>query len=270
MPIHPVRDISEYKRMRDALRDRFENERTGDQTLLFENTKLLQPLINSHQETVKAINKNSVSDALVPLTTELNRRNEQVDLLAQQPYYYQPAIDDAPMYSPSEPTLTIDLDGPLNDTDKDNLQKMGFDLPSVVFENKSVSLALDHIKTANKSIGQKLGKRIASLKEDEIKKFNSQKVTLVAYKEILKGLQGAKQFESTPKKRGKGLKNKIVDAIYYHKINDLCTKLAELHAAKQAGNTGLVNNINSVLDELLRVKAIDKNEYDDLYSQIFA
>src|SRR5271166_3907066 len=174
------------------------------------------------------------------------------------------------MYSPSEPTLTIDLDGALNDTDKDNLQKMGFDLPSVVFENKSVSLALDHIKTANKSIDQKLGKRIASLKEDEIKKFNSQKVTLITYKEILAGLQGTKQFVSTPKKRGKGLKNKIVDAIYYHSLDDLCANLAQLYAAKQAGNTGLVNNINSVLDELLRVKAINKNEYAALYSQIFA
>ena len=78
-----------------------------------------------------------------------------------------------------------------------------------------------------------------------------------------------KQLVSTPKKTGKGLKNKLVDVIYYPSVEDLCAKLAELDAAKQAGNTGLDNNINSVLDELLRVKAIDKTIYNNLYKNIF-
>ena len=45
--------------------------------------------------------------------------------------------------------------------------------------------------------------------------------------------------------------------------------LVLLHAAKQAGNNGLNNNINSILDELLRINAIDKNEYNVLYNAIF-
>ena len=55
MILQPVRDIGEYKRVKEALRDRFENERTGDQDLFREQTKILQPLINSQQQTVKAI-----------------------------------------------------------------------------------------------------------------------------------------------------------------------------------------------------------------------
>ena len=99
--------------------------------------------------------------------------------------------------------------------------------------------------------------------------YHSRKETLKTYKEIIEGLQGARQFVSTPKKKGKGLKNKIDDAIYYSSVEDLCTKLAELHAAKQAGNTGLDNKINSILDELLKIKAINKNDYDALYSRFF-
>ena len=55
MSLHPVKDISEYKRVKDALKDRFENERTGDQDLFREQTKIFQPLINTQQQTAKAI-----------------------------------------------------------------------------------------------------------------------------------------------------------------------------------------------------------------------
>jgi hypothetical protein len=40
-------------------------------------------------------------------------------------------------------------------------------------------------------------------------------------------------------------------------------------AGKQAGNTGLDNGINSILDELLRTESISKDEYNNLYSKIF-
>lgn len=59
------------------------------------------------------------------------------------------------------------------------------------------------------------------------------------------------------------------DVIFYASVDDLCSKLAELYAAKQAGNNGLDNIINSVLDQLLRVQAISKDEYDILYKNIF-
>ena len=60
----------------------------------------------------------------------------------------------------------------------------------------------------------------------------------------------------------------IHEISYYSSADDLCSKLALLHAAKQAGKNGLNNNINSILDELLRINAINKNEYNDLYKAI--
>src|SRR5271166_4426145 len=268
--LQPVNDTAEYKRVKKALTDGFENERTGDQDLFREQTKILQPLINTQQQTVKAIkdsqdiSSTAISNALLPIVRDLERR-EQADLLMEQPFYREelPAIAQA-----SPDILKVDLDGNLNQTDLENLEDMSLELPSVVFKNETVEETLEKIKTENRSIGQKLGKN-TKLKTQELKVYQSRKETLKTYQDIIEGLQGTKQFISTPKKRGKGLKNKIVDATYYPSVVDLCKKLAELDAAKKAGNTGLDNNINSILDELLRVKVINKNEYDALYSRIF-
>jgi hypothetical protein len=262
--MQPVKDIAEYKRLKEALKDRFENERTGDQDLFREQTKILQPLINTQQQTVKAIkdsqdvSSTAITNALLPIVRELERRNDQ-------PFYREelPAIAQA-----SPDILKVDLDANLNETDLENLQDMSFELPSAVFKNKTVEETLEKIKTENRSIGQKLGKKTI-LKPPELQVYNSRKNTLETYKQIIEGLQGAKQFVSTPKKTGKGLKNKAVDVIYYPSVDDLCANLTQLHAAKQAGNTGLDNNINSILDELLRVQAIDKTEYNNLYKNIF-
>ena len=184
----------------------------------------------------------------------------------QQPFYSEelPAIAQA-----SPDILKIDLDANLNQTDLENLQDMSFELPSEVYKNKEdVEEVLEKIKTENRSIGQKLSKN-TKLKPQELEVYESRKETLKTYQKIIENLQGAKQFISTPKKRGKGLKNKTVDVIYYPSVEDLCANLAQLHAAKQAGNTGLDNNINSVLDELLRLQAIDKTNYNILYKNIF-
>ena len=270
MTLQPVRDIGEYKRIKESLKDRFENERTGDQDLFREQTQILQPLINSQQQTVKAINDSqdvnntAISNALLPIVRELERR-EQADLLMGQPFYREelPAIA-----QPSPEIMKVNLDANLNETDRENLQDMSFELPSVVFKNKTVEETLEKIKTENRSIGQKLAKN-SKLKSHELDVYQSRKGTLQTYKEIIDGLQATQQFVSTPKKTGKGLKNKLVDVIYYPSIEDLCANLAQLDAAKQAGNTGLDNHINSILDELLRVKAIDKTEYNNLYKNIF-
>ena len=101
--IVPVKNLSEYKRVKEALRNRFESERTGDQDLFREQTKILQPFINTQQQTVKAIkdsqdfNATAVSNALIPFTKELQRRNGQVDMLAEKPFYHQ-ALPLLPLY----------------------------------------------------------------------------------------------------------------------------------------------------------------------------
>jgi len=278
MPLQPVKDITEYKRVKEALRDRFEAERTGDQDLYREQSKIFQPLINTQEQSAKAIqngqdiNAAAVSNVLLPFTRELRRRNEQVDMLTEQPFYQQ----ELPPITPASPEfMNVDLDAGLNETDRENLQDMGFELPSLVFKNKTIEETLENIKTENRSIGQKLGKGPVGQKVEAKEKdiYRSQKKTLDVYKQIIDGLEGAKQFVSTLKKTGKGLKargsSEAIDVIYYPNVEELCIKLQKLNAAKQAGNNGLNNSIQSILDELLRVRAINKDEYNNLYKNIF-
>lgn len=262
--LQPIRNMNEYKRIKDALKERFETERSGDQYLFREQSKMLQPLIkpliSTQEQTVKAIENSGTQN----LARELQRRNDHVDLLSQQPFYFDPlpSITAPKTSSPLKDYIKVDLDSHLNDNDLENLQDMNLDLPSVVFKNKQIEETLDKIKTENRSIGQKLGRGShATEKEKEI--YTSRKKTLEVYRQKMLGLEGAKQFH------GKGLKNKN-DVIFYASVDDLCSKLAELYAAKQAGNNGLDNRINSVIDELLRVQAISKDEYDILYKNIFS
>ena len=84
--LQPIKNIDEYKRVKEALKERFEIERSGEQSLFREQSKmpLIKPLISSHEQTIKAI-KNSGSHELAK---ELRRRNDQMDTLAQQPFYF--------------------------------------------------------------------------------------------------------------------------------------------------------------------------------------
>ena len=216
-------------------------------------------------------------------------------MLAGQPFYQQ----ELPAITPISPALmNIDLDAGLNETDRENLEDMDFQLPSLVFKNKTIEETLNNIKTKNRSIGQMLGKGPVGQKVEEKQKeiYQSQKRTLETYRQIIDGLDGAKQFVSTPKKAGNGLRGRTggidviyypsigdlcakltqlrgrtggIDVIYYSSIDDLCAKLTQLVAAKQAGHNGQDNNINSILDELLRVQEINKDEYNILYKNIF-
>src|SRR5271169_7144420 len=173
--LQPVNDTAEYKKVKKVLTDRFENERTGDQDLFREQTKILQPLINTQQQSVQDANATAVSNALVPLTREMQRRNDQVDLLAEQPFFQQ----HLPAVTPISPEfMKRDLDIGLNETDRENLQDLSFDLPSIVFRDKTIEETLDDIKIANRRIGQKLGKgQEKGLKPHEKNMFESQKRT---------------------------------------------------------------------------------------------
>ena len=50
MSLQPIKDINEYKRVKESLRNRFEQDRTGDQDLFREQTKIIQPLINTQSK----------------------------------------------------------------------------------------------------------------------------------------------------------------------------------------------------------------------------
>lgn len=270
MSIVPVKSIDDYKRIKDSLRDRFESERTGDQDLFRQQTKVLAPLINTattsnktQQDSLMALKALQDSQNLTNTELQLARQYQQQAVEQQQQ-----AIAPAPEAFLTPDTMHVDLDAQLNESDRENLQDMSLDLPSQVFRNKTIDQTLDMIKTENRKIGQYLGEK-SKLSQAEKAIHQSRNKTLVTYRDIIKGLEGAKQFVSTPKK-GKGRVNtQRYDAIYYSSVDDLCQRLSELVAAKSAGHTGLNNQINTILDELLKIKAVDKKQYDTLYKSIF-
>ena len=274
---------NKYKQQRDELQRRFEAERTGDQTLFIDQTKLLKPLIEVQKETSKSIldrivaGQDATSDALIPFTRELQRRNDQVETLQNLPFYnLPPEIEDAPQSTPIKPPIVRGLDTEFNKTQKEDLQDMSFDLPSVVvFEQKSVDETLKRIETKNRQLGQYL--REDSKKNDKEKAiFRSQKETLEIYRESLLLLsKGERRFKKTGDglrkhklvklKRGRGRPPLYPDAIVCANPNELFAKLVEFITAKNAGNTGLDAHITSTLNELLEHRLISKDQYDVLF-----
>jgi len=139
-------NLKDYERVKNMLKKRFENERTGDQSMYADQTKLLKPLIDEHKVTAKTIQQNlttgqeSLTNALVPFTEELRKRNEQVDNLQMLSFYNGfPEIQNVPQSTPKKDVsdIVIDLDKMINETDKENLQDMNLPLPSEVIKQGS-------------------------------------------------------------------------------------------------------------------------------------
>ena len=312
MTLQPIKDVSEYKRLKQTLRNRSESEKTGDQTLLEEQTKKYKPLLSSQKEIAKTLqnvasqiveSQNEGQTALQPLLPLLqNIQRAQVAAPCQLPPLpsyvlpstITPSQDATPQSAIADPDarshiplpvasvssrrdpIRVNLDDGLDRQDLDNLRDIGLQLPSRIYESDTIPEAREKIKTLNKSLGQYLGIGAASKKISKESKalMESQRDTLRKYKDRLEQTEPANKLLASSKKEksGKGIPeaNKAIHEIsFYSSVDDLCNRLALLCAAKQAGNTGLNNNINSILDELLRISAIDKNEYNHLYSNIF-
>src|SRR5437867_5677052 len=112
-------NLKDYERVKNAIKKRFDNERTGDQTMYDDQTKLFKPLIDEHKITSKTMQHNltagqeSLTNTLVPFTEELRKRNEQVDNLQTLPFYNDfPRIENVPQSTPKM----------LSETDRENLQ----------------------------------------------------------------------------------------------------------------------------------------------------
>ena len=312
MTLQPIKDVSEYKRLKLTLRDRFESEKTGDQTLLEEQTKKYKPLLSSQKEISKTMqdvanqiveSQNEGQTALQPLLPLLqNIQRAQVAaprLLPSLPSYVLPSSITPSQYATPQSAIAdpdarshiplpvasvssrrdpikVNLDEGFDRQDLDNLKDIGLQLPSRIYETDTIPQTRERIKTLNKSLGQYLGIGAASKKisKESKARMESQRDTLKKYKDRLEQTESANKLLASSKteKSGKGIPetNKAIHEIsFYSSVDDLCNRLALLCAAKQAGNTGLNNNINSILDELLRINAIDKNEYNHLYSNIF-
>lgn len=280
-------DIKYYTQQRDALRNRFAADKTGDQTLLTEQTKLFQPLLQSQQQIQDKLieNQKATSNVLVPFVSELQKRNNLMEDSQYLPFYNAPLeIQDAPQSTPVKsklPDVYIDLDQKLDTSDVENLQDMSLKLPSEVQKEKTFQDALKAVKSKRHSIGAQLGKvGKQPLSEKERQVFESRKATLEKYKDLIKYAQIAtERFQVNKKsgtgfavckpKRNRGRPRTRPDPIVYNNPDDLVQKLHEHLVAKEAGNTGLDNAIVSMLDELLRIKAINKDFYDNIYINYF-
>src|SRR6266496_1407483 len=262
----------------------FYSERSGEQVFQREQTKAFEPLINIQKETSKATQDKITSaeearnNALVPLVQEMQRRNDQIDMLVSQPFYQQQQLPDIPEEKDLE-DIRIDLDKNLNDSDIQNLNDMNYQLPSILFGNKSteevknaLELALINIKTKEHSLRIKKSSD-KSEREGRIEMYTSQYKTLRKYQGRLIHIgESMKLVTSTPKKKsGEGLKTKkpgkkrkSVDVIICSNHADIYQQLQKFCTAKEAGNTGVDNHINSCLDKLLKEKAIDMDDYKNL------
>lgn len=291
MPGELTKDfVKRLTQQKENLKKHFLSEKVGKQALYITQAELNKPIIDSQKETTENIqnkitsNQDLLTNTLVPFTNELKRRNDQVDELKALPYYNVPQeIEDIPQSTPKK-DIIVDVNGELlNQTHIENLAAMDLELPSKVQEKGKFKEALDKIKSKKRSLGQLTGKTGEKKRTNaEREMYESQKQTLSIYERKLIKLQGVDEFiEKTgeglrkrkhklcKQKRGKGRPKTHPDTIVYNTPNDLVQKLYELNMAKEAGNTGLDNSINSILDELLNIGSINKNDYDKLYKSIF-
>ncbi len=275
-----------YKEQRDQLRKSFIEQRTGEQTRFEHQAELFKPLIETQEKESKAIQEKIVTDhkelenALVPFTNELKRRNEQVEEMKQFPLYTE-EIKPIDQSTPEKKPINIyNPDRLLDLTDTENLENTSLDLPSKVIEYGNIEEVLSEIKTKNRVYGQLTGK--ASKHDPKAQEmYRSYKNTLSKYKQSLLDLKPIHKYQV---KKGEGNKSKFVkqkrgrgrprkypkETIIYNNENDLFTKLHEFVTAKQAGNTGLDNTINAILDELLEKNFIKEDEYDRYFNFIFS
>src|SRR5438132_11194077 len=130
--------MDEYERVKNSLKNRYEERRTGEQTLYTDQSERLKPLIDKQKETAQAIQQigQDTSNALVPFVQELKKRNEQVEQLQSFPFYDTPylGIEAIPQSTPKKDTsgFIIDLNKMLSESDIENLQDMSLPLPSEV------------------------------------------------------------------------------------------------------------------------------------------
>ena len=61
----------------------------------------------------------------------------------------------------------------------------------------------------------------------------------------------------------------VTNIIFYNSPDKLIERLHLLDAAKQAGNTGINNDINAILNKLVENGTIDKTIYHKIYINIF-
>jgi len=71
-------------------------------------------------------------------------------------------------------------------------------------------------------------------------------------------------------RKGSEVQTRKNDVIFYRNARELGERLVFLVSAKKAGNNGVENEINAIMDELLRIRVLTKKRYDSLYKEVFS
>ena len=204
--------MDEYERVKNKLKKRYDDRRTGEQTLYIDQSERLQPLIDKQKETAKETTEaikqigHNTSNALLPYVNELKKRNEQVENLQSLPFYATPypGIEAIPQSTPKKDTsgFIIDLDKMLSESDIENLQDMSLPLPSEVIKQGTYDEVLQRIKMLNRQCGQYTGK---NSKKDEREKqiYKSRRGTLEIYRMSLD-----EQMKALKYRTGEGLQKR--------------------------------------------------------------
>ena len=212
-----------YKEQRAMLSKRFEEEKTGEQNLFENQTKLFHPITETQKEVSKKLEdkilagQDILTNTLAPFTTEFKRRNDQIEALQS---LHSLGIENVPQSTPQstpqkgedlskltrDPWI-IDLDNDLlNQTHQDNLElinqyldKKGrkhLQLPSQIFQEvntieeafQHIEETLESIKSVNKSRGQLLADKSQKKTAGEKESYKSQQDTMKIYKQKTKAL----------------------------------------------------------------------------------
>src|SRR6476469_4578818 len=170
------KEAAEYRKAKNAVKEKFKTINVGEQIQYINQSQLFKPLLETQKETQKAIeNKiNSgqeiLSSALIPFTTELKKRNDQVDELQSQPFYNSNLeIEDVPHSTSKkeDPVNTYDLDKFLHDSDRGNLIDMSLPLPIDVASDGNYDAIINKVNDLNHLYGCRAGK--SSRKEEKMK-----------------------------------------------------------------------------------------------------
>ena len=278
-------NVKDYERVKNNVKNMFIEQKLGSQQSYLDQSKLFKPITDTTKEVTKNLENKITSErenfntTMIPMFNELTRANDQREALLQLPYYSTeiPESSTIKTSTPKRKDVIIDLDQDFNETDRENLQDLSLPLPSEVYQSNELDKYWKQATTEMRSLAQFTGKRS---KRTDIEKemYESKKNTVTKYKQRLKGIIDA---EKLPRVTGKGLKKKFVrqkrkrgrpkssKSIVYKDGDDLTEKLGEYVAAYKAGNNGVEETIQDILDELLNIKAINKNEYDQIYKNLF-
>ena len=276
-------DINRYKQAKNEVKQMFLNEKLGNQQSYESQAKLFKPLIDTTRETTKTLeqkigdNNQNLSNLLVPFTNQLIRANDQREAIQAMPFYDSPIPTSQTTSTPKTDTLIINLDKDLNESDKENLDLLDLKLPSEVYESNEIQTTLEEIKTINRRLGQFMGSKSKKTPADKAI-CESQQKTLEKYKSILtkakagsellgEGLKKKKKLVKVKRGRGRPKGDQVV---FYQNPNQLVQLLHENLTALKAGNNGVYNTAVGILDELLKIRVITKEAYDDIYKNNFS